>query len=261
MVTRRNLKILGNSFYNELFARSVELCSAIPAINDIRTAIDICLHLDDAKEYCNFNALSIDTAEYNAMAGMLHILGRDSFALFLGAITKKALHVELDDAGVDSNAYRIEFIGNETVCSILNKEFSNCGVVLSENDVSGLITVKIPVTWDENLPEYLVDALAMHGQDCFVEAITGTLSECMQLMEDDLQKLVEQEIARFGGDKNNRLEKAVAVLRVAEELGSTYFMLRKFDRFWNCFLSPMFKTCIADELVSFSEKGSLKPPN
>jgi hypothetical protein len=83
----------------------------------------------------------------------------------------------------------------------------------------------------------------------------------MQLMEDDLQKLVEQEIARFGGDKNNRLEKAVAVLRVAEEMGSTYFMLRKFDRFWNCVLSPMFKTCIADELVSFSEKRSFNLPN
>ena len=113
-----DVKNADETFNKQVFLNSVNLCTKVDAIKDVRVAIEACLHLTEAKPDFNMEMVANDVTEYNLFNGLLHVLDREKFLVVLGFLIQNTLFSELNSFGIESDPFHIKFEGEEKVSAI-----------------------------------------------------------------------------------------------------------------------------------------------
>ena len=98
-----DVKNADETFNKQVFLNSVNLCTKVDAIKDVRVAIEACLHLTEAKPDFNMEMVANDVTEYNLFNGLLHVLDRKKFLVVLGFLIQNTLVSELNRFGIESD--------------------------------------------------------------------------------------------------------------------------------------------------------------
>ena len=241
---------LADSFHQEVFHEAVELCYSVNAIADIKIALEAILAFRKAREYCNFDLLEYEIKEYNLLSGLLNVLGRDGFDVVLACMVKNALYTQFKEAGIDSQVYCFEFLGNPKACKVLNEKFSGMGGIVLECEKGKVVKIEVPVELNGELPAYFRESFG-HSTLCLLaELIQSNLSNILKEMDAKLIDLYEQEAQFFKVDENDDIMRAVTVLSVADIIANAYFTTQGYDMFVNVFSEEAFLNYVRANRIS-----------
>lgn len=240
---------LADSFHQEVFHEAVELCYSVNAIADIKIALEAILAFHNAREYFNFNLLEYETKEYNLFSGLLNVLGRDGFDVVLACMVKNALYTQFEEAGIDSQVYYFEFVGNPKACNILNEQFRGMGGIALDPKKGKVVKIKVPVEFNGELPAYFRESFKHSTLCLFGEILQSNFSNILKKMDAKLLDLYEQEAQYFNLDENDDVMRAVTILSVADIIAAAYLTNQRYNKFLNLLSGISFRNYVKDRRI------------
>lgn len=224
-----DLKSADETFNKQVFLNSVNLCTKVDAIKDVRVAIEAYLQLTEAKPDFNMEMVANDVTEYNLFNGLLHVLDREKFLVVLGFLIQNTLVSELESFGIESDPFHIKFEGEEKVSAILNNRFNTfiwCSRKYSDNEI--FINVQLPPFLQ--LPDHLLDAIRDGGIHIFCDNVSKYFPDWIKTKNINLKRAYDDELKCFSAAELNDVVRARIILELTKSIASSYLFEKGFSK-------------------------------